>query len=52
MAFRKKLTRSQMLTLLGNVSHCTVVKEAGVEARESGSWPPRRLVSPRCIAPE
>ena len=56
MVFRKKLTRSQMLTLLGNVPCCTVVREACAGAH----WVARRiqsfghqakLISPQFVKP-
>src|SRR6516225_7184455 len=56
MVFRKKLTRSQMLTLLGNVPCCTVVMEACAGAH----WVARRiqsfghqakLISPQFVKP-
>ncbi|MPW11827.1 IS110 family transposase [Paraburkholderia sp. CNPSo 3155] len=56
MVFRKKLTRSQMLTLLGNLPRCTVVMEACAGAH----WVARRvevlghqakLISPQFVKP-
>lgn len=56
MVFRKKLTRSQMFTLLNNVPSCTVVMEACAGAH----WVARRvtalghqakLISPRFVKP-
>src|SRR5690606_29213105 len=56
MVFRKKLTRSQMLTLLGNTPACTVVMEACAGAH----WIARRLavlghqtklISPQFVRP-
>jgi transposase len=56
LVFRKKLTRSQMFTLLGNVPNCTVVMEACADAH----WVARRiealghhakLISPQFVKP-
>lgn len=52
MVFRKKLTRGQMLTLLGNTLSCTVVMEACAGAH----WIARRIAAlghqPKLISPQ
>lgn len=52
MVFRKKLTRGQMLTLLGNTLSCTVVMEACAGAH----WIARRVAAlghqPKLISPQ
>ena len=56
MVFRKKLTRNQIFTLLGNVPSCTVVMEACAGAhwmarRIQGLGHQAELISPRFVKP-